>query len=138
QAVQVPGLGTFAMLQEQLCRHQEDSLLRRPSFQPGTAQGGLQGMAWHSEGNPGDSHPKALNTSWLSRATSLPQKVVEGCLQETLLLFGLQLQAGHEVAFTFKDLGVLCRSRDLLCLRFYPSCVARLEPKATMGALLRT
>ncbi|XP_064025690.1 uncharacterized protein LOC135189362 [Pogoniulus pusillus] len=139
KAVQVPGLGTFAMLQEQLCRHQEDSpLLRRPSFWPDMAQGSLQGMAWHSEGSPGDPQPKALNTSWLSRATSLPQKVVEGCLKETLLLFSLQLQAGQEVAFTFKDLGVLCRFRDLLCLRFYPSCVARLEPKATMGALLRT
>lgn len=81
---------------------------------------------------------KPLNYRQLSRVTSFPQYVVEDCVQETILLYSLQLRDGQCLPFVFKAIGVLCCKDDVLCMRFYPSCITGLESKAGCIALLHT
>ncbi|NXW52286.1 CCD81 protein, partial [Nyctiprogne leucopyga] len=87
---------------------------------------------------PGDVKIKPLNYRWLSQATSLPRHVVQGCVQETILLYSFQLRKGQHLAFAFKDIGVLSCKDGVLCMRFYYECVVGLESKASQIALLHT
>lgn len=59
-------------------------------------------------------------------------------MQETILLYSLQLRNRQRLAFAFKDIGVLSCKDDVLCMRFYYECVTGLERKASRIALLHT
>ncbi|XP_056182126.1 uncharacterized protein LOC130143467 [Falco biarmicus] len=85
-----------------------------------------------------DVKNEPLNHRWLSRATSFPWHVVQSCVQETILLHSFQLRNRQRLAFTFKDIGVLSFTDNVLCMRFYCDCVTGLESKASWIALLST
>lgn len=86
----------------------------------------------------GDVEIKPLNYRWLSQATFLPRHVVQGCVQETMLLYSFQLRKRKHLAFAFKGIGVLSCEDNILCMRFYHECVVGLESKASQIALLHT
>ncbi|NWI64081.1 CCD81 protein, partial [Todus mexicanus] len=138
QGVLVSGLGTFAMVQEQFHGTTEIYVVRRPIFQLDMDEFFLENVAFPTVVIPGNTMVKPLNYSWLSRATSFPRHVVEGCVQETILLYSFHLRNETRLDFIFKDIGVLSCKHDVLCMRFYYECVVELESKASRIALLHT
>ncbi|KFV18931.1 Coiled-coil domain-containing protein 81, partial [Tauraco erythrolophus] len=138
QGVLVSGLGTFAMVQERFHGEEEVYVVRRPVFQLEIDASCLWELMVPTVVIPGSVEIKPLNYRWLSRATSFPLHVVEGCVQETILLYSFQLRNRQRLAFTFKDIGVLSCKDDVLCMRFYYDCVTGLESKASRIALLHT
>ncbi|NWI35160.1 CCD81 protein, partial [Sula dactylatra] len=138
QGVLVGGLGTFAMVQEQFRGKEEVYVARRPVFRLDIDVLCLQELTFPAVVIPGNVKIKPLNYKWLSRATSFPRHVVEGCVEETIALYSFQLRNRQRLAFTFKDIGVLSCEDDVLCMRFYYDCVTGLESKASRIALLHT
>ncbi|KFQ43777.1 Coiled-coil domain-containing protein 81, partial [Nestor notabilis] len=127
QGVLLTGLGTFAVVQERFHGVETVYVGRRPVFQLDQDTLCLQEFTFPSVLIPGDVETEPLNYRQLSRVTSFPQHVVEACVQETILLYCLQLRSGRCLPFAFRAVGVLCCSDGALCMRFYPSCVAALE-----------
>ncbi|KAM9250208.1 uncharacterized protein FYN16_014818 [Cariama cristata] len=138
KGVLLTGLGTFAMVQEQLRGKEEVYVLRRPVFQLDIDALCLHELTFPTVIIPGHIKIKPLNYKWLSQATSFPQYLVEKCVQETILLYSFQLRNRQRLAFAFKDIGVLSCKDKVLCMRFYSDCITGLESKASWIALLRT
>ncbi|XP_063177884.1 coiled-coil domain-containing protein 81-like [Chroicocephalus ridibundus] len=138
KGVLLPGLGTFAMVQERFQGEEEVFTARRPVFQLNMDVAFLQELTFPTAVIPEDVEIKPLNYRWLSRATSFPRHMVEDCVRDTILLYSCQLRNGQHLSFTFKDIGVLSCQDGVLCMRFYYDCVTGLESKASRMALLRT
>ncbi|NWX45157.1 CCD81 protein, partial [Steatornis caripensis] len=138
QGVLLTGLGTFAMVHERFNDKEKAYVVRRPVFRLEMDVLYLQELTFPTVVIPGDVQIKPLNYRLLSRATSLPWHVVEGCVQETILLYSFQLRNRHHLSFAFKDIGVLSCEDNALCMRFYHECVTGLESKASWIALLHT
>ncbi|NWI62740.1 CCD81 protein, partial [Todus mexicanus] len=138
QGVLVSGLGTFAVVQDQFHGTQEIYEVRRPVFQLDMDEFFVEDVAFPTVVIPDSVTIKPLNFSWLSRATSFPRHVVEGCVQETILLYSFHLRNKERLDFIFKDIGVLSCKNDVLCMRFFYECVVGLESKASCLALLHT
>ncbi|XP_054660855.1 uncharacterized protein LOC129196912 [Grus americana] len=138
KGVLLTGLGTFAVLREQLQGKEEAYEVRRPVFQPDIDALHLEELVFPTVVIPGNVKIQPLNYKWLSRATCFPQHVVAECVRETVRLYSFQLQNGRRLAFAFKDIGILSCKDDVLCMRFYYNCVTGLERKASRIALLRT
>ncbi|XP_053940279.1 coiled-coil domain-containing protein 81-like [Cuculus canorus] len=134
KGVQVAGLGTFAVLREEFYMKGDVHVVRRPVFQVDMDRFSLGPTVLI----PGDVKIKLLDYRWLSRATSFPMSILEGCVQETILLYYFQLRNRQHIDFSFRDIGILCCEGDGLCMRFYADCVSRLENKARHIALLHT
>ena len=83
-----------------------------------------------------DVRMEPLNYWRLSQATSIPLCVVQSCVKETILLYCLLLSTKVHVPFAFKGIGILTCEDNLLCMRFYHSCVTMLEGTASMLALI--
>lgn len=83
-----------------------------------------------------DVSMEPLNYWRLSQATGIPLYVVRSCVQETVLLYRLLLSTRVHVPFAFKGIGVLTCEDNLLCMRFYHSCVTALEGTASMLAFV--
>ncbi|NXT03722.1 CCD81 protein, partial [Jacana jacana] len=138
QGVFLPGLGTFAMVQEEFQGEQEVFTIRRPVFQLNIDVAYLQELMFQIVTIPANATIKPLNYWWLSQATSIPRFMVEDCVRETILLYSFQLRNRQRPSFIFKDIGVLSCQHDVLCMRFYYDCVTGLESKASRIALLHT
>ena len=65
-------------------------------------------------------------------------RVVQRCVQETVLLYCHLLRNKAHVSFAFKNIGVLTYEDDFLCMRFLSSCITTLESNASLTALLHT
>ena len=81
---------------------------------------------------------KLLNYWRLSWDTGFPLCVVEGCVQETVLLFSSHLLNKEHVTFVFKDMGVLACRGDQVGMKFCPYLIHRLESKAGLLAALHS
>ncbi|NXJ85826.1 CCD81 protein, partial [Trogon melanurus] len=138
QGVIVRGLGTFAVVHEKLHNKEKVHMIRRPIFRLDIDEPSLQDFTLPTGVIPGNVKIKPMNFHWLSRATSFSRQVVEDCVQETIVLYSLQLRNKQHFAFTFKDIGVLSCQNNVLCMRFYHKCITGLESKACWDALLHT
>ncbi|XP_040398825.1 coiled-coil domain-containing protein 81-like [Cygnus olor] len=138
QGVQVAGLGTFAVVQEQFHGKQELLLVRRPFFQLDIDELWLEEIYCPTEILPDGVKIEPLNYVQLSRATSFPLHVVKNCVQETILLYCFLLRSKEHVPFGFRDIGVLTCEDGFLCMKFYLDCVKRLESTAGLVALLHS
>ncbi|NXY80328.1 CCD81 protein, partial [Glareola pratincola] len=138
QGVLLPGLRTFAVVQDRFQGEEEVFTARRPVFQLNIDVVFLEELAFPTVVIPENIKIQPLNYRWLSRATSFPQHVVEECVRDTIFLYSLQLRNGQHLSFAFKDIGVLSCQDGVLCMRFYHDCVTGLESKARHMALLRT
>ncbi|NWI14252.1 CCD81 protein, partial [Crypturellus soui] len=139
QGVLVESLGTFCTVHKPLLLSEEEVLwVRRPIFKLGWQ------MLWPGRLTspkvtiPDDVTIEPLNYLLLSLVTSLPWRVAEDCVKETILLFSCHLENQHNVAFAFQDIGVLTHRRDRVCMLFYASCIQRLEKRASLLAALRS
>ena len=65
-------------------------------------------------------------------------RVVQRCVQETVLLYCHLLRNKAHVSFAFKNIGVMTYENDFLCMRFLSSCITTLESNASLTALLHT
>ncbi|KFP86868.1 Coiled-coil domain-containing protein 81, partial [Apaloderma vittatum] len=138
QGVMVRGLGTFAVVHEKLYNKEKVYVIRRPIFSLDIDESYLQEFVFPIEVIPGNVEIKPMNFHWLSRATSFSRQIVEDCVQQTILLYSLQLRNKQHFPFTFKDIGVLSCQNNMLCMQFYHKCVTGLENKACWDALLHT
>ncbi|XP_040398869.1 coiled-coil domain-containing protein 81-like isoform X2 [Cygnus olor] len=138
KGVQVAGLGTFAVVQEQFLGKQELLLVRRPFFQLDIDELWLEEIYCPTEILPDGVKIEPLNYVQLSQATSFPLHVVKNCVQETILLYCFLLRSKEHVPFGFRDIGVLTCEDGFLCMKFYLDCVKRLESTAGLVALLHS
>eukprot|EP00075_Anas_platyrhynchos_P014154 XP_027303407.1 uncharacterized protein LOC113840862 isoform X2 [Anas platyrhynchos] len=138
KAIQVAGLGTFAVLQEQFHVKQKRLLIRKPFFQLDIDEGWLEYMYCPPEILPDDVEVEQLNYLQLAQATSFPLYVVQECVQETIILYCCLLKNKEHVPFAFRDIGVLTCEDDFLCMKFYPDCVKRLESSEDLIAMLHS
>ncbi|XP_040399082.1 coiled-coil domain-containing protein 81-like [Cygnus olor] len=138
KGVQVAGLGTFAVVQEQFHGKQELLLVRRPFFQLDIDELWLEEIYCPTEILPDGVKIEPLNYVQLSQATSFPLHVVKNCVQETILLYCFLLRSKEHVPFGFRDIGVLTCEDGFLCMKFYLDCVKRLESTAGLVALLHS
>ncbi|NXJ64606.1 CCD81 protein, partial [Rostratula benghalensis] len=134
----LPGLGTFAMVQEQFWGEKEVFTVRRPVFQLDIDGAYLQEFMFQTVSIPGNAKINPLNYRWLSQTTSFPRYILEDCVRESILLYSFQLRNRQHPSFTFKNIGILSCQDDVLCMRFYYECVTGLESKASWIALLHT
>lgn len=65
-------------------------------------------------------------------------RVVQRCVQETVLLYCQLLRNKAHVSFAFKNIGVMTYENDFLCMRFLSSCITTLESNASLTALLHS
>ncbi|XP_064374623.1 coiled-coil domain-containing protein 81-like [Dromaius novaehollandiae] len=139
KGVLVAGFGTFCTVREELRLGPEDVLMvRRPVFQLAMYPVWPLWLKRAKVTLPDDIEIEPLNYRHLSLATSLPRAVVEDCVDETIQLFSSYLQYKENVSFVFKDIGVLARQGDKVRLKFYASCLQRLESTASLIAALRS
>ncbi|XP_068520972.1 coiled-coil domain-containing protein 81-like isoform X2 [Anas acuta] len=138
KAIQVAGLGTFAVLQEQFHVKQKRLLIRKPFFQLDIDEGWLEDMYCPPEILPDDVKVEQLNYLQLAQATSFPLYMVQECVQETIVLYCCLLKNKEHVPFAFRDIGVLTCEDDFLCMKFYPDCIKRLESAEDLIAMLHS
>ncbi|NWW72559.1 CCD81 protein, partial [Climacteris rufus] len=138
QGVLVPGLGTFAVVHEQVNGTEEVYVIRRPVFQLDMDISCLQELMFPTVMIPGDIEIMPLDHWWLSQTKSLPPDVVRGCVEETILLYSFQLRDRQHPAFVFENIGILSCQDNVLCMQFYHSCIVGLENWDTWVALLLT
>ncbi|XP_027526330.1 uncharacterized protein LOC113960774 isoform X4 [Neopelma chrysocephalum] len=138
KGVLVPGLGTFAVVPEQVDGAEEVYVVRRPVFQLDMDVSCLRELMFPTVMIPGDIEIAPLDYWWLSQTTSLPPDVLRDCVEETVLLYSFQLRDRQHLAFAFGDIGVLSCQDNVLCMRFHRSCVKKLENWDTWVALLLT
>ncbi|XP_064530582.1 uncharacterized protein LOC135423875 isoform X3 [Pseudopipra pipra] len=138
KGVLVPGLGTFAVVPEQVDGAEEVCVVRRPVFQLDMDVSCLQELMFPTVMIPGDIEIAPLDYWWLSQTTSLPPDVLRDCVEETVLLYSFQLRDRQRLAFAFGDIGVLSCQDNVLCMQFHRSCVKKLENWDTWVALLLT
>ncbi|XP_005055245.1 PREDICTED: uncharacterized protein LOC101811016 [Ficedula albicollis] len=136
--VLVPGLGTFAVVHEQINGKEELYVVRRPVFQLDMDMSCLQELVFPTVMIPGDIEVLPLDYWWLSQTNSLPPDVVRGCVEETILLYSFQLRDRQRPAFAFQNIGILSCLDNVLCMQFHRSCIAGLESQDTWVALLLT
>ncbi|XP_068785270.1 uncharacterized protein [Struthio camelus] len=137
KGVLVAGLGTFCTVREPLHLGKDDvRMVRRPLFQLGMDMVWLQGLQRPKGTLPDDIKIKPLNYRRLSLATSFSRHVVEDCVAETIRLFSSHVRNKENVAFAFRDIGVLTRQKDSMHMRFYAHCTQRLEGTASLTAAL--
>ena len=65
-------------------------------------------------------------------------RVVQRCVQETVLLYCHLLRNKAHVSFAFKNIGVMTYEDDFLCMKFFSSCITMLESNASLTALLHS
>ncbi|XP_056360190.1 coiled-coil domain-containing protein 81-like isoform X4 [Oenanthe melanoleuca] len=138
KGVLVPGLGTFAVVHEQIHGKEELYEVRRPVFQLDMDMSCLQELLFPTVMIPGDIEIMPLDYWWLSQTNSLPPDVVRGCVEETILLYSFQLRDRQRPAFAFENIGILSCQDNVLCMQFHCSCIAGLESQDTWVALLLT
>ncbi|XP_064248853.1 coiled-coil domain-containing protein 81-like isoform X3 [Passer domesticus] len=138
KGVLVPGLGTFAVVPEQINSTEEVYVVRRPVFQLDMDMSCLQELVFPTVMIPGDIVIMPLDYWWLSQTNSLSPDVVRGCVEETILLYSFQLRDRQRPAFTFENIGILSCQDNVLCMQFHCSCIAALESQDTWVALLLT
>ncbi|XP_051630133.1 coiled-coil domain-containing protein 81-like isoform X3 [Manacus candei] len=138
KGVLVPGLGTFAVVPEQVDGAEEVYVVRRPVFQLDMDVSCLRELMFPTVMIPGDIEIAPLDYWWLSQTTSLPPDVLRDCVEETVLLYSFQLRDRQRLAFAFGDIGVLSCQDNVLCMQFNRSCVKKLENWDTWVALLLT
>ncbi|NXX69418.1 CCD81 protein, partial [Spizella passerina] len=138
QGVLVPGLGTFAVIPEQINSTEEVYVVRRPVFQLDMDMSCLQDLVFPTVMIPGDIVIMPLDYWWLSQNNSLPPDLVRGCVEETILLYSFQLRDRQHPAFAFENIGILSCQDNVLCMQFHCSCIAGLESQDTWVALLLT
>ncbi|XP_067168454.1 coiled-coil domain-containing protein 81-like isoform X1 [Apteryx mantelli] len=139
QAVLVGGLGTFFTLQEQFCLRSGKVLaVQRPVFHLSTAVDWLLGLKRPAVTLPDNVKLKWLNYRRLSWDTGFPVRVVESCVQETVLLFSSHLLKKEHVTFVFKYIGVLACKGDEAGMKFCPYLIHLLESKAGLLAALHS
>ncbi|NXA44022.1 CCD81 protein, partial [Eudromia elegans] len=136
QGVLVESLGTFCTVQEPLSLGAQGLLMvRRPVFKLGVHMACPQEFTCPEVTLPDGIQIEPLKYQLLSLVTSLPRRVVEACVEETVH-FSFHLENRQNVAFM--DIGVLSRQGDTLCMMFYASCIQRLEKRASLFAALRS
>ncbi|NWV10008.1 CCD81 protein, partial [Ptilonorhynchus violaceus] len=138
QGILVPGLGTFAVVHEQVNGTEEVYVVRRPVFQLDVDMSCLRELMFPTVMIPGDIEIMPLDYLWLSQTTSLPPDVVRGCVEETILLYSFQLRDRQRPVFVFENIGILSCQDNGLCMQFYCSCIAGLENRDNWVALLLT
>ncbi|KAJ7415788.1 hypothetical protein BTVI_37324 [Pitangus sulphuratus] len=138
KGVLVPGLGTFAVVHEQVDGAEEVNVVRRPVFQLDMDLSCLRDLMFPTMIIPGDVEIAPLDYWLLSQTTSLPPDVLRDCVEETVLLYSFQLRDGQHLGFAFGDIGILSCQDSVLCMRFHRTCVERLESWNTWVALLLT
>ncbi|NWT14458.1 CCD81 protein, partial [Vireo altiloquus] len=136
QGVLVPGLGTFAVVHEQINGTEEVYTVRRPVFQLDMDMSCLRELVFPSVMIPGGTEIMPLDYWWLSQTNSLPPDMVKSCVEETILLYSFQLRTRQCPAFAFKNIGILSCQDNVLCMHFYCSCIAELESQDLWVALL--
>ncbi|XP_021239669.1 coiled-coil domain-containing protein 81-like [Numida meleagris] len=134
----VPGLGVFAVIQEQFHSKEEAVSVRRPVFQMDLGVLWLEDVQSPNEIVPDCVKIEPLNYRQLARATAFPLHVVQLCVQETILLYCHFLKNKVHISFAFKHLRVLTCKDDFLCMRFYYNCIAMLESNARPIAALHS
>ncbi|NXH81707.1 CCD81 protein, partial [Edolisoma coerulescens] len=144
QGVLVPGLGTFAVVHEQINGTEEVYVVRRPVFQLDMDMSCLRELVFPTVMIPAVAM-RMLSSSqvtsrschwWLSQTNSLPPDMVRGCVEETILLYSFQLRMRQRPAFTFENIGILSCQDNVLCMQFHCSCIAGLESRDIWVALL--
>ncbi|NXB80310.1 CCD81 protein, partial [Donacobius atricapilla] len=130
QGVLVPGLGTFAVVHEQINGTEEVYVVRKPVFQLDMDVSCLRELVFPTVMMP--------DYWWLSQTSSLLPDVVRGCVEESILLYSFQLRDRQRPAFTFENIGILSCQDNVLCMQFHCSCIAGLESLDTWMALLLT
>ncbi|NXO72923.1 CCD81 protein, partial [Phainopepla nitens] len=138
QGVLVPGLGTFAVVHEQINSPEEVYVVRRPLFQLDMDMSCLQELVIPTVMIPDDIEITPLDYWWLSRTISLPPDMVRACVEETILLYSFQLRDRQHPVFAFENVGILSCQDNVLCMQFHCSCIAGLESRDTWMALLLT
>ncbi|XP_023801562.1 coiled-coil domain-containing protein 81-like isoform X2 [Cyanistes caeruleus] len=138
KGVLVPGLGTFAVVHEEINGTEEVYVVRRPVFQLDMDMSCLRELVFPTVMMPGDIEIMPLDYWWLSQTNSLPPDVVRGCVEETILLYSFQLKDRQYPAFAFENVGILSCQDNVLCMQFHCSCIAGLESRETWVALLLT
>ncbi|XP_053849984.1 coiled-coil domain-containing protein 81-like isoform X1 [Vidua macroura] len=138
KGVLVPGLGTFAVVREQVNSTEEVFVVRRPVFQLDMDMSCLRELVFPAVMIPGDIMIMPLDYWWLSQTNSLPPDVVRGCVEETILLYSFQLRDRQRPTFAFENIGILSCQDNVLCMQFHCSCITGLEIQDTWVALLLT
>ncbi|NXD17722.1 CCD81 protein, partial [Nothocercus nigrocapillus] len=139
QGVLIAGLGTFGTVQEPLrLATGEVLVIRRPVFQIDMDAVWLRGLQYRKVTLPDNLLIEQLDLERLSRATCYSRQVVEGCVEETIRLFSSDVRKRENVAFSFRNIGVLARQRDKVHMRFYAHCTQWLEGTASLIAALRS
>ncbi|NXN90732.1 CCD81 protein, partial [Bombycilla garrulus] len=105
QGILIPGLGTFAVVHEQINSTEEVYVVRRPVFQLDMDMSCLQELVIPTVMIPGDIEIMPLDYWWLSWTNSLPPDVVRGCVEETILLYSFQLRDRQRPVFAFENVG---------------------------------
>ncbi|NWI20126.1 CCD81 protein, partial [Crypturellus soui] len=139
--VLVEGLGTFCIVQEPVHLGEEGLLLvRRPIFKLGMKMVPVgSAVALTLSLCLADRIKiEPLNYQVLSLFISFPRHIIQDCVEETIRLFSFHLEKKHNVAFVFRDIGVLTCQGDTLYMMFYASCIKRLEKRASLIAALRS
>ncbi|NWX89552.1 CCD81 protein, partial [Nothoprocta ornata] len=139
QGVLIMGLGIFCVVQEPLRLGAEEVLMvRRPVFKLAMNPACHQWLKYPKVTLTENIEIEPLDFRLLTLATSLPRPVVEDCVDETVLLFSSHMKHMENVAFVFKDIGVLACQGGSLQMKFFGSCIEQLETTTSLTAALRS
>uniref|UniRef100_A0A8C0J590 Coiled-coil domain containing 81 n=1 Tax=Chelonoidis abingdonii TaxID=106734 RepID=A0A8C0J590_CHEAB len=120
KGVQIPGLGTFSFLRQELdVGNNKFILIQRPVFLLSEKLAQIHGLKLAKIHTPGDIPIIQLNFIMLSLEGPFNREIVEGCVKETLLFFSRSIATKQNVEFTFKGIGVLVIRDNKVKMKFY-------------------
>ncbi|NXI63545.1 CCD81 protein, partial [Anseranas semipalmata] len=137
KSVRIAGLGTFAVLMQELHVGRKGSLLvRRPVFQLSNIVRKILNLTYARRIIPDSTPVVPLDYATIALETSNPLEAVENCLNETVMYLSHCISNELNIDFVFRDMGVLCVKQKRVKMRFYEKFLLSLDATGNFKEVL--
>eukprot|EP00075_Anas_platyrhynchos_P009125 XP_021134489.2 coiled-coil domain-containing protein 81 [Anas platyrhynchos] len=135
--VRIVGLGTFAVLMQELCVGRNDCLLiRRPVFQLSNTARKILNLTYAKRIIPDSAPVVPLDYTMIALETSKPPDAVRNCLNETVMYLSRCIASELNIDFVFRDMGILSFKHMEVQMRFYEKFLLSLDTTGNIKEVL--
>ncbi|XP_047909402.2 coiled-coil domain-containing protein 81-like isoform X1 [Anser cygnoides] len=139
QAVRIPGLGTFTVVTEQVASQKNDIVtVERPMFHLAKAIVHNYDLRYDYIDIPGHLHFEELPYAQIASENNVSESLVRLCIDRTTRLFCVCIEDRQNVAFLWRDVGMLIIEGKDVKMKFYEDFLKKLNGTTNaLQALLR-
>ncbi|NXK44635.1 CCD81 protein, partial [Chauna torquata] len=135
--VRIVGLGTFAVVRQELHVGGNDCLLvQRPVFQLSNVVRKILNLTYAKSIIPDSTPVVPLDYATIALETTNPLDAVENCLNETVRYLSHSISNGLNIDFVFQNMSILCIKQKKVKMRFYEKFLLSLDAKGNFKEVL--